>query len=76
MIYLISNIILDYLEKTVHNLFTITTNVQVGVTSVKEVLRILNKIEKYLRRSQRGAKGSEAVFQISAKRCVFVGALK
>ena len=28
---LIVNIILDYLKKTVHNVFTITTNIQGGV---------------------------------------------
>ena len=47
MIDLIVNIILDYLKKTVHNLFTITTNIQ-GVV-LKSLLELLNKIlEKYL----------------------------
>ena len=31
IIDLIVNIILDYLKKTVHNAFTITTNIQGGV---------------------------------------------
>ena len=34
---LIVNIILDYLKKTMHNAFTITTNIQGGAL-VKEVL--------------------------------------
>ena len=43
------NIILDYLEETVHNLFTITTNIQ-GVVR-KKSSETLNKIlEKYLRK--------------------------
>ena len=47
MIDLIVNIILDYLKKTVHKLFTITTNIQ-GVV-LKSLLELLNKIlEKYL----------------------------
>ena len=29
--YLIADIILDYFKKTMHNLFTVTTNIQGGV---------------------------------------------
>ena len=35
MIFRIVDIILDYLKKTVHNLFTITTNIQGDVSSGK-----------------------------------------
>ena len=51
MIYLMVDIILDYLKKTVHNLFTITTSIQ-GDVLCKKSSKTLNKIlEKYLWKS-------------------------
>ena len=44
-------IILDYLKKTVHNLFTVTTNIQ-GGSCERSPLKLFNKIlENYLRKS-------------------------
>ena len=50
MIYLIFNIILGFLKKTVHNLFTITANTQ-GVLQKKPSETLKKILEKYVRKS-------------------------
>ena len=55
---------MDYLKNAIHNLFTITANIQGGVL-LKSPLKLLNKIlEKYLKKKKLFSKveGSKNTF--------------